>query len=47
VALPGIGKVLARRIVADRPYASGEDLGRVEGIGKKRLAAIRPLVTAE
>src|SRR5262249_27933836 len=37
-SLPGIGPVLARRIVSGRPYASVEDLRRVEGIGRKRLA---------
>jgi beta-lactamase superfamily II metal-dependent hydrolase len=46
-ALPGIGPVLARRIVEGRPYRSVEELERVEGIGKKRLGKIRPLVTAE
>jgi competence protein ComEA len=39
--------VLARRIVEGRPYRSVEDLDRVQGIGKKRLEEIRPLVTAE
>jgi competence ComEA-like helix-hairpin-helix protein len=46
-ALPGIGPVIARRIVAGRPYRSVEELDRVKGIGKKRLEEIRPLVTAE
>jgi hypothetical protein len=43
-SLPGIGPVLTRGLVAGRPYSSVEDLRRVEGIGKKRLAKIRPLV---
>ena len=47
--LPGIGEGLADAIVADReengPYSSVEDLLRVPGIGEKRLAAIRDLVT--
>jgi competence protein ComEA len=43
--LPGIGEVLARRIVAGRPYSSIDDLLRVEGIGEGKLAAIRGLVT--
>jgi competence ComEA-like helix-hairpin-helix protein len=46
--LPGIGPVLAARIVAERekkPFAKVEDLRRVSGIGPKKLAAIRPLVT--
>jgi competence ComEA-like helix-hairpin-helix protein len=45
--LPGIGPVIARRIVEGRPYRSVEELERVKGIGKKRLEEIRPLVTAE
>lgn len=43
-ALPGIGPVLARRIVDFRTqnglFASISDLSRVEGIGEKRLEAI-------
>ncbi len=46
-ALPGIGPVLARRIIAGRPYASVDELQRVREIGKKRLEEIRPFVTAE
>jgi competence protein ComEC len=46
-ALPGIGPVLARRIIAGRPYASVEELERIREIGKKRLDEIRPFVTAE
>lgn len=43
--LPGIGKVLAARIVEARavePFRSIDDLDRVKGIGKKTLDAIRP-----
>jgi DNA uptake protein ComE-like DNA-binding protein len=36
-----------RRIVDGRPYRSVDDLERVEGIGRKRLEDIRPLVTGE
>ena len=47
-ALPGIGPVLARRIVEKRTSLSGfksvEDLLAVPGIGPKRLEMIRPLV---
>jgi competence protein ComEA len=46
--LPGIGPVLAGRIVAERDkkaFAKVEDLRRVSGIGQKKLEAIRPLVT--
>jgi competence protein ComEA len=47
-ALPGIGPLLAERIVADReahgPFRTVEDLLRVPGIGPKRWERIRPLV---
>jgi beta-lactamase superfamily II metal-dependent hydrolase len=46
-ALPGVGPVLARRIIEARPYRSVDDLGRVKGIARKRLEEIRPLVTVE
>lgn len=43
-SLPGIGPVLAERIVADRersgPYGSVNDLARVSGIGPSILAAL-------
>lgn len=47
VALPGVGRKLAERIVAHRPYASVDDLATVPGIGPKTLAKVRPLVRAE
>ena len=47
-ALPGIGRVLAGRIVARReeggPFRRPEDLLTVPGIGPRLLARIRPLV---
>jgi competence protein ComEA len=46
--LPNIGPVLAQRIIDERrkkPFASVDDLRRVSGLGPKRLAAIRELVT--
>jgi competence protein ComEA len=46
-ALPGIGPVIARRIVKGRPYPSVGELDRVKGVGKKRLEEIRPMVTTE
>jgi competence protein ComEA len=46
-ALPGIGPVIARRIIVGRRYRSVDDLDRVKGIGKTRLREMRPLVTAE
>jgi competence protein ComEA len=46
-SLPGVGPVIARRIIEGRPYRSVDDLDRVKGIGKKRLEEIRPLVSVE
>jgi len=45
--LPGIGRVLAQRIIDARtvkPFTNVEDLRRVGGIGVKKLDAIRDLV---
>ncbi|HBP88647.1 MAG TPA: hypothetical protein DD706_13215 [Nitrospiraceae bacterium] len=46
--LPGIGPVLAGRIVAHRlshgAFRRIEDLAQVPGIGKKRLEQLRPFV---
>lgn len=43
--LPGVGPVLAERILEDRkkagPYAKPEDLLRVKGIGPAKLAKLR------
>lgn len=48
-ALPGIGEVLAGRIVAYREengsFLSTQELQNVEGIGEKRLDAILDLIT--
>jgi competence protein ComEA len=48
-ALPGVGPVLAERIVAHRdqhgPFATVEDLLQVSGIGEAKLASIRDLVS--
>ncbi|HET8985480.1 MAG TPA: helix-hairpin-helix domain-containing protein, partial [Trueperaceae bacterium] len=44
-SLPGIGPVMAARIVAHRPYASLDDLLRVPGIGPRTLERLKPLVT--
>ena len=49
--LPGIGAVLAGRIVAYReahgPFPSVDALDHVDGIGEGTLAPIRPYLTAE
>lgn len=46
--LPGVGPATAQRIVTDReangPFASVEDLGRVPGIGEKKLDALKDLI---
>lgn len=48
--LPGIGPALAERITADRtangPFASVDDLTRVDGIGEKTVEALRPYAAA-
>ena len=50
-ALPGVGPVLAQRMVAWRKahgrYRTVDDLQAVKGIGKKRLEQLRPLVTVK
>jgi competence protein ComEA len=47
-SLPGIGPATAAKILADRqangPYGSLDDLGRVTGIGPKRLEELKDLV---
>ena len=49
MTLPGIGEVLAGRIVAYREahgsFSSIDELAEVEGIGEKRIDAIRDYVT--
>jgi DNA uptake protein ComE-like DNA-binding protein len=39
--LPGIGEVLAERIVEGRPYKSIDDLRRVPGVGEKVFARLK------
>jgi DNA uptake protein ComE-like DNA-binding protein len=40
--IPGIGPVMARRIIDARPFRSADDLKKVNGIGEKKYAEIRP-----
>ncbi len=40
--VPGIGHVMAARIIAARPFRSADDLRRVSGIGDKKYARVRP-----
>jgi predicted flap endonuclease-1-like 5' DNA nuclease len=40
--VPGIGHVMAARIIAARPFRSADDLKRVSGIGQKKYAQVRP-----
>lgn len=44
--LPGVGKTLARRIVASReaegPFVDHDDLSRVRGIGPRTLERLKP-----
>lgn len=46
IQLPGLGEVLAQRVIADRqnrgPFRDLDDLTRVDGIGAKTLEKIRP-----
>jgi competence protein ComEA len=41
-SVPGIGPVMAARIIAARPFRSADDLKKVNGIGDKNYAKIRP-----
>jgi competence ComEA-like helix-hairpin-helix protein len=40
--IPGIGPVMAGRIIAARPFKSADDLKKVSGIGDKKYDQIRP-----
>ncbi len=40
--IPGVGNVLAGRIIDARPYKSADDLRQVKGIGAKKYEKLRP-----
>src|SRR5437763_777226 len=42
--LPGVGPKLADQIIAARPYSSVQQLEKVQGIGAKKFAQLRPHV---
>jgi competence protein ComEA len=50
-SLPGVGPSTAAKIVADRetngPFASADDLGRVSGIGPKKLEALKDYIRVQ
>ena len=49
-ALPGIGPAIARRIVeyrSSQPFAKIEDIMLVKGIGEKKFAKLKELITVE
>ena len=43
--LPGIGPATAKAIVEGRPWKSVDELDKIRGLGKSRIAALRDLVT--
>ena len=48
--LPGIGPAIARRIVeyrSSQPFTKIEDIMQVKGIGEKKFAKIKELITVE
>ncbi|MFH1245306.1 MAG: helix-hairpin-helix domain-containing protein [Candidatus Omnitrophota bacterium] len=51
IALPGVGKQLADRIVRYHqeygPFTNKEDLMRVKGMGEKKFEAIKDLIVVE
>lgn len=42
LAIPGVGPVMAGRIMAARPFQSPDDLRKVKGVGAKTYEKIRP-----
>lgn len=46
-SLPGVGPVIAQRIIDSRPYGEPDDLLKVRGIGKTSIEILRPLIRVE
>jgi DNA uptake protein ComE-like DNA-binding protein len=44
--LPGITRLLAKKIISNRPYRAVDDLARI-GVPKETIEKLRPQVTAE
>ena len=42
LAIPGVGPVMASRIIAARPFETANDLRKVKGIGAKTYEKVRP-----
>ena len=42
--LPGIGPAIAKAIIDSRPHKSLDDLDKIKGLGKARIAALKDLV---
>lgn len=46
-SIPGIGEVLAKQIVAGRPYKSVDELLKIRGIGPSSLEGLGPYVKVD
>jgi DNA uptake protein ComE-like DNA-binding protein len=46
-SIPGIGEVLAKQIVAQRPYRSVDQLLQIRGIGPTSLTGLAPYVKVD
>jgi competence ComEA-like helix-hairpin-helix protein len=46
-SLPGIGPVLAQRIIERRPFKTAEELDDVPGVGPVTMERLRPLIRVE
>jgi competence ComEA-like helix-hairpin-helix protein len=46
-SVPGIGPAKAAAIIADRPYATVDDLVRLDGIGPSQVESFRPFLKTE